>query len=45
MALQLYMVGLATQNMGESLAFYRRLGLALPEGSEEQPHIEVNRRR
>jgi catechol 2,3-dioxygenase-like lactoylglutathione lyase family enzyme len=41
MALDLYMVGLGVQNMSKSLEFYRRLGLALPEGGEEQPHIEV----
>ena len=41
MALNLYMIGLSVQNMSKSLDFYRRLGLALPEGGEDQPHIEV----
>ena len=41
MALQLSMVGLAVQDMGKSLEFYRRLGLAIPEGSEERPHVEI----
>jgi len=41
MALELFMLGLITQDMGKSLEFYRRLGLTLPEGSEEQPHVEV----
>jgi predicted lactoylglutathione lyase len=41
MSLQLYMVGLIAQNMEKSLQFYRRLGVAFPEGSEGQPHIEV----
>jgi catechol 2,3-dioxygenase-like lactoylglutathione lyase family enzyme len=41
MALELYMVGLATQHLDQSLAFYRRLGLAIPDGSEGQPHVEV----
>ena len=41
MALQLYMVGLAVKNMERSLEFYRRLGLAVPQDSEGQPHIEV----
>ncbi len=41
MALELYMLGLVVQDMGKSLAFYRRLGLAIPEGSEEQTHVEV----
>jgi len=41
MALELYMIGLVTQDMGKSLEFYRRLGLAIPEGSEGQTHVEV----
>src|SRR6266571_4909104 len=41
MALELYMLGLIVQDMGKSLEFYRRLGLAIPEGSEEQTHVEV----
>ena len=41
MGLELYMLGLVVQDMGVSLEFYRRLGLAIPEGSEGQPHVEV----
>src|SRR5712692_10462437 len=41
MALELYMLGLIVQNMGKSLEFYRRLGLAIPEGSEDQTHVQV----
>ncbi|MGH2495234.1 MAG: VOC family protein [Ktedonobacteraceae bacterium] len=41
MALELYMLGLVVQDMSKSLEFYRRLGLAIPEGSEEQTHVEV----
>jgi predicted lactoylglutathione lyase len=41
MALELYMLGLIVQDMGKSLEFYRRLGLAIPEGSEEKTHVEV----
>ncbi len=41
MALELYMIGLIAQDMDKSLEFYRRLGLAIPEGSEGQPHVEV----
>jgi predicted lactoylglutathione lyase len=41
MALELYMLGLVTRDMGKSLEFYRRLGLAIPEGSEEKTHVEV----
>lgn len=41
MALELFMIGLIAQDMGKSLQFYRRLGLDIPEGSEEQTHVEV----
>jgi catechol 2,3-dioxygenase-like lactoylglutathione lyase family enzyme len=41
MTLPLYMVGLAVTDMDRSLEFYRRLGLAVPQESEGQPHIEV----
>ena len=41
MALELYMLGLIVQDMSGSLEFYRRLGLAIPEGSEEQTHVSV----
>ena len=41
MALELYMLGLIVQDMGKSLEFYRRLGLAISEGSEGQTHVEV----
>lgn len=41
MALELYMLGLIVQDMDKSLAFYRRLGLAIPEGSEAKTHVEV----
>ncbi len=41
MALQLYMVGLSVRDMDRSQEFYRRLGLAFPEGAERQPHVEV----
>ena len=41
MALELYMVGLATQNMEKSAEFYRRLGVAIPEGSEKERHVGV----
>ena len=41
MALELYMLGLIVQDMGKSVEFYRRLGLAIPDGSEEQAHVEI----
>jgi catechol 2,3-dioxygenase-like lactoylglutathione lyase family enzyme len=41
MALDLYMVGLVARDINASLEFYRRLGLAIPDGSDGQPHVEV----
>jgi catechol 2,3-dioxygenase-like lactoylglutathione lyase family enzyme len=41
MALQLYMVGLMTQNMEKSQEFYRRLGVAIPADSENETHVKV----
>lgn len=41
MALQLYMVGLAVQDMGKSQEFYRRLGLVIPAGSQDRQHVQV----
>ena len=41
MALQLYMVGLMTQDMNKSQEFYRRLGVVIPAGSQNEPHVEV----
>ncbi len=40
MPLQLSMVGLVVEDMAASLAFYRRLGLEIPEGSEEKPFVQ-----
>jgi catechol 2,3-dioxygenase-like lactoylglutathione lyase family enzyme len=34
-------IGLAVADMATSLAFYRRLGLAAPDGAEREPHTEV----
>ncbi|MEV0964032.1 MULTISPECIES: VOC family protein [unclassified Streptomyces] len=34
-------VGLVVSDMAASLAFYRRLGLAIPEGAESAPHVEA----
>jgi predicted lactoylglutathione lyase len=41
MGLDLYMLGLVVQDMPRSLAFYRRLGLAIPPDSDEQTHVQV----
>lgn len=34
-------IGLVASDMAASVAFYRRLGFAFPEGAEEQPHVEA----
>lgn len=44
MALQLYMVGLMTKDMEKSQEFYRRLGVAIPAGSQSEEHVEVKMR-
>ncbi|WMX44398.1 VOC family protein [Streptomyces roseicoloratus] len=38
---RLDVVGLVTADMAASLAFYRLLGLDLPPGAEDAPHVEV----
>jgi catechol 2,3-dioxygenase-like lactoylglutathione lyase family enzyme len=38
---RLDMIGLVVQDMGRSLAFYRRLGLDLPADADQQPHVET----
>lgn len=35
------LIGLVASDMAASLAFYRRLGLVFPEGSEALPHAEA----
>ncbi|MFG2028921.1 VOC family protein [Streptomyces sp. NPDC048825] len=34
-------IGMVASDMAASVAFYRRLGLSFPEGSEKQPHAEA----
>jgi catechol 2,3-dioxygenase-like lactoylglutathione lyase family enzyme len=41
MALELYMVGLIVRDMPAAVAFYRRLGVEIPERAEQQVHVEV----
>src|SRR5262245_27306566 len=41
MALELYMLGLIVQDMPTALEFYRRLGVAIPEGSDDKSHVEI----
>jgi catechol 2,3-dioxygenase-like lactoylglutathione lyase family enzyme len=41
MKAQLDLIGIVVEDMGRSLAFYRELGVDLPEGAEGQPHVEA----
>jgi uncharacterized glyoxalase superfamily protein PhnB len=41
MGLELYMVGVIVEDMPRAVEFYRRLGVAIPEGSETKGHVEV----
>lgn len=34
-------IGLVTADLAASLSFYRRLGLQIPAGAEDQPHVEA----
>jgi len=34
-------IGLVVTDMGKSLAFYRRLGLDIPESADAEPHVEA----
>ncbi|MQA10665.1 MAG: glyoxalase [Pseudonocardiaceae bacterium] len=36
------LIGLVVADMSASLNFYRRLGLDVPAGSEDQPHVEAS---
>ncbi|MFE9632162.1 VOC family protein [Streptomyces sp. NPDC006463] len=38
---RLDMIGLIVSDMAASLAFYRRLGLDIPAGADDQPHVEA----
>lgn len=38
---RLDVIGLVTADLGASLAFYRLLGLDLPPGAENAPHVEL----
>jgi catechol 2,3-dioxygenase-like lactoylglutathione lyase family enzyme len=34
-------IGIVVTDMAKALAFYRQLGLPVPEGAEGEPHVEV----
>jgi catechol 2,3-dioxygenase-like lactoylglutathione lyase family enzyme len=42
MSPQLSAFGLIVSDMGRSLAFYRALGVDVPDGADEAPHVEVS---
>ncbi|MEV0319298.1 VOC family protein [Streptomyces sp. NPDC050658] len=35
------LVGIVVSDMAATLAFYRRLGLDIPAGAEDEPHVEA----
>jgi len=41
MDLRLDLVGIVARDMRASLAFYRRLGLDIPDGIEDEAHVET----
>ena len=41
MGLELYMVGAIVEDMPRAVEFYRRLGVDVPEGAEEQEFVEI----
>ena len=41
MGLELYMVGVVVQDMPRAVEFYRRLGVEIPDGSEELEFVEL----
>jgi catechol 2,3-dioxygenase-like lactoylglutathione lyase family enzyme len=41
MAATLGVIGVVVQDMARSLAFYRRLGLDVPDGADGEQHVEV----
>jgi catechol 2,3-dioxygenase-like lactoylglutathione lyase family enzyme len=38
---KLEVIGVVVEDMGRALAFYRDLGLDVPEGKDDEPHVEV----
>ena len=41
MAIKLHTIGIVVKDMPRSVAFYRALGLPIPDGEENAPHVEV----
>ncbi|SFJ84431.1 Glyoxalase/Bleomycin resistance protein/Dioxygenase superfamily protein [Streptosporangium canum] len=42
MAPSFNLIGLVVADMGKSLAFYRRLGLDIPQSADSEPHVETD---
>jgi catechol 2,3-dioxygenase-like lactoylglutathione lyase family enzyme len=42
MAPTVSVIGVVVSDMATSLAFYRRLGLDIPAGADDQPHVEAD---
>ncbi|WP_405494436.1 VOC family protein [Nocardia sp. NBC_00511] len=41
MSIRLNVIEIVVADMAAALAFYRRLGLEFPEGSENEPHLDI----
>jgi catechol 2,3-dioxygenase-like lactoylglutathione lyase family enzyme len=41
MAARMDMIGIVVEDMGRALAFYRELGLEIPDDAEEKGHVEA----
>ncbi|MGI8755575.1 MAG: VOC family protein [Acidimicrobiales bacterium] len=41
MAPRFDLIGIVTSDLAASLAFYRRLGIDIPEDSDDEPHVEA----
>src|ERR687895_1321025 len=41
MKARLDLIGIVVEDMGQSLAFYRELGMELPEDADGRPHVET----
>ena len=39
--MKLDMIGICVRDMGQSLAFYRKLGFDIPEGLDAERHVEI----
>ena len=40
MAINLHTIGMVVTDLGKSLSFYRSLGLEIPEGQDNEFHVE-----